>query len=160
MQMSNPRLLIRNSRKFSTAIYQKLTGDDYQYVHKSDMPTYYFQKSLRRLPIPKLPDTCRKFLASAEAVLSKEKLGSLKALVNDFATHEGPELQRELVLHDQRNLQTSFISEPWFDVYLSDRAPCPVNYNPFMVYAPDPQKEYNDQVKFHVFRVLRCVKHY
>lgn len=57
------------------------------------------------------------------------------------------ELQRELLLYDARNLQTSFISEPWFDMYLSDRVPCPINYNPFMVYAPDPNKEYNDQVK-------------
>lgn len=35
-----------------------LTGDDYQFIHKSAIPSYHFQKSLRRLPIPKLPETC------------------------------------------------------------------------------------------------------
>lgn len=57
------------------------------------------------------------------------------------------ELQRELILHDKQNLHTSFISEPWFDMYLTDRLPCPINYNPFMVYAPDPDPAYNDQVR-------------
>lgn len=55
------------------------------------------------------------------------------------------ELQKELILYDKRNQHTSFISEPWFDMYLSDRLPCPINSNPFMVYAPDPNPAYNDQ---------------
>ncbi|EFO22172.2 choline/Carnitine O-acyltransferase [Loa loa] len=147
MQMSRRGISLIQLRKMSTGCAaQKLRGDDYQYVHKSDIPTYQFQRSLRRLPIPKLSDSCRRLIGAAEAVLQKGELELLKELVEDFLTHEGPELQRELILHDKRNLHTSFISEPWFDMYLSDRLPCPINYNPFMVYAPDPDPAYNDQL--------------
>uniref|UniRef100_A0AAF5Q2Q0 Carn_acyltransf domain-containing protein n=1 Tax=Wuchereria bancrofti TaxID=6293 RepID=A0AAF5Q2Q0_WUCBA len=138
--------LIRLREMSTSCVAQKLSGDDYQYVHKSDIPTYHFQRSLRRLPIPKLSDSCRRLTESAEAILPKGELELLKELVKDFVAHDGPELQRELILHDKRNLHTSFISEPWFDMYLSDRLPCPVNYNPFMVYAPDPDPVYNDQL--------------
>lgn len=138
--------LIRLREMSTSCVAQKLSGDNYQYVHKSDIPTYHFQRSLRRLPIPKLSDSCRRLTESAEAILPKGELELLKELVKDFAAHDGPELQRELILHDKRNLHTSFISEPWFDMYLSDRLPCPINYNPFMVYAPDPDPVYNDQL--------------
>uniref|UniRef100_A0A8R1TLP8 Carn_acyltransf domain-containing protein n=1 Tax=Onchocerca volvulus TaxID=6282 RepID=A0A8R1TLP8_ONCVO len=147
MQASCKGILLIRLRKMSTGcIAQKLKGDDYQYIHKSDIPTYHFQRSLRRLPIPKLSDSCRRLIGAAEAVLRKEELESLKELVEDFKAHEGPKLQRELILHDKRNLHTSYISEPWFDMYLSDRIPCPINYNPFMVYASDPDPAYNDQL--------------
>ncbi|KAM3722220.1 Carnitine O-palmitoyltransferase 2 [Dirofilaria immitis] len=148
--------LIRLREMSTGSVAQKLKDDNYQYVHKSDIPTYHFQRSLRRLPIPKLSDSCRRLIGAAEAVLRKEELKSLKELVEDFAahegpmedftTHEGPKLQRELILYDKRNLHTSYISEPWFDMYLSDRIPCPINYNPFMVYAADPDPVYNDQL--------------
>lgn len=116
-------------------------------------------------------------IGAAEAVLQKEDLKLLKEQVEDFGVHDGPgmfnfkklllssvfffiacffsvsevlplsELQRELILHDKRNLHTSFISELWFDMYLTDRLPCPINYNPFLVYAPDPDPAYNNQVR-------------
>uniref|UniRef100_A0A915PUY8 Choline/carnitine acyltransferase domain-containing protein n=1 Tax=Setaria digitata TaxID=48799 RepID=A0A915PUY8_9BILA len=138
--------LIRLRGMSTSCISHKLEGDAYQYVHKSDIPTYHFQNSLRRLPIPKLSHSCSRLLAAAEAILRKEELEQLKALVKDFMVQEGPQLQRELILHDKRNQHTSFISEPWFNMYLSDRLPCPINYNPFMVYAPDPDPDYNDQL--------------
>lgn len=33
-----------------------------------------------------------------------------------------------------------------YDIYLRARVPCPVNYNPFMMYAPDPDARFNHQV--------------
>uniref|UniRef100_A0A0R3RV08 Carn_acyltransf domain-containing protein n=1 Tax=Elaeophora elaphi TaxID=1147741 RepID=A0A0R3RV08_9BILA len=147
MQISRKGISLIQLREMSAnCVAQKLKGDDYQYVHKSAIPTYHFQKSLRRLPIPKLSDSCRRLIGAAEAVLQKKELELLKKLVRDFAAHEGPELQKELILHDKRNLHTSFISEPWFDMYLSDRRPCPINYNPFLAYASDPNPAYNDQL--------------
>jgi carnitine O-palmitoyltransferase 2 len=47
---------------------------------------------------------------------------------------------------DKVNSQTSFISEPWFTMYLRDRAPLPVNYNPILLMRHDPKPEYNDQL--------------
>lgn len=36
-------------------------------------------------------------------------------------------------------------------MYLSARVPLPVNYNPFMMFAPDPDPRYNDQVFLNFF---------
>ncbi|GMT25977.1 hypothetical protein PFISCL1PPCAC_17274, partial [Pristionchus fissidentatus] len=123
-----------------------LTGDDYQFIHKSSIPSYHFQKSLRRLPIPKLPDTCNRYLASAKAVLSPENYAQTEKLLRDFEKTDGPGLQTELLAYDKAHKDSSYISEPWFDIYLRSRVPIAVNYNPFMMYAPDPDAKFMDQL--------------
>lgn len=45
-------------------------SDEYQYLHKSNMPTYYFQKSLPRLPIPKVEKTLERYLAAQRPILN------------------------------------------------------------------------------------------
>ncbi|KIH43580.1 hypothetical protein ANCDUO_26410, partial [Ancylostoma duodenale] len=56
-------------------------------------------------------------------------------------------LQKALLEYDRNHKDTSYICEPWFDMYLRSRLPCPVNYNPFMMYAPDPNARFNHQVR-------------
>jgi carnitine O-palmitoyltransferase 2 len=46
---------------------------------------------------------------------------------------------------DKVNKHTSYISEPWFSMYLKDRQPLPVNYNPLLLMKHDTRAEYNDQ---------------
>ncbi|KAI1715476.1 choline/Carnitine o-acyltransferase domain-containing protein [Ditylenchus destructor] len=121
-------------------------SDEYQYLHKSEIPTYHFQKSLRRLPIPKLEDSCRRYLDAVNAVVSESDYQEAEKIVKGFLEGKGPELQQELLDYDSRNKHTSYVSEPWFDLYLTSRVPCPVNYNPFMMFAPDPQSDYNNQL--------------
>ncbi|MFH4980896.1 hypothetical protein AB6A40_007605 [Gnathostoma spinigerum] len=125
---------------------RSLSGEAYQFLHKSEIPSYHFQKSLRRLPIPKLNDSCSRLLCAAAAVFHREEFEKFKDVVTSFQNNEGPALQMELLAHDRRNKSTSYISEPWFDMYLRDRRPCPVNFNPFMMYAADPNPFYNEQV--------------
>ena len=64
------------------------SSDDY--LHESIIPTMHFQNSLPRLPIPKLPDTCRRYLASQRPLLTDEQFARTKAIVNDFQRNEGP----------------------------------------------------------------------
>ncbi|VDM66729.1 unnamed protein product [Strongylus vulgaris] len=123
-----------------------LVGDDYQFLQRSVIPTYHFQKSLRRLPIPKLTDTCNRFLASAKVILTETDYKRTEEAVRSFEKSEGPELQKALIEYDRNHKDTSYICEPWFDMYLKSRLPCPVNYNPFMMYAPDPDARFNHQV--------------
>lgn len=47
---------------------------------------------------------------------------------------------------DKVNSHTSYISEPWSSMYLKDRQPLPVNYNPVIIMNHDVKKEYNDQL--------------
>ncbi|EGT50231.1 CBN-CPT-2 protein [Caenorhabditis brenneri] len=123
-----------------------LVGDDYQYLEKSEIPSYHFQKSLRRLPIPKLPDTVNRYLASSKAVLSPDAYSKTEQAIRSFEANEGPKLQEALLEYDKAHRDTSYISEPWFDMYLRARVPVAVNYNPFMMYAPDPDPKFNDQL--------------
>ncbi|WKY07151.1 hypothetical protein Q1695_006956 [Nippostrongylus brasiliensis] len=135
-----PRLVSRCRSKHN------LAGDDYQFLQRSVIPSYHFQKSLRRLPIPKLEDSCNRFLASAKVVLNESVYNRTEAVVRSFEKNEGPELQKALLDYDKNHKDTSYISEPWFDMYLRSRLPCPVNFNPFMMYAPDPDARYNHQL--------------
>ncbi|EPB69676.1 hypothetical protein ANCCEY_11227 [Ancylostoma ceylanicum] len=66
-----------------------LAGDDYQFLQRSVIPSYHFQKSLRRLPIPKLADTCNRFLASAKVILSDAQYKQTEAVVRSFEKSEG-----------------------------------------------------------------------
>uniref|UniRef100_A0A0N4V9R7 Carn_acyltransf domain-containing protein n=1 Tax=Enterobius vermicularis TaxID=51028 RepID=A0A0N4V9R7_ENTVE len=115
-------------------------------LQKSEIPTYHFQKSLRRLPIPKLENTCARLLTAAKPVLSEDKYNALKLKVDQFQKNEGPDLQQTLLEYDRKHKDTSYISEAWFDIYLKSRVPCPVNFNPFMTFAPAPAAANNDQL--------------
>lgn len=123
----------------------KSINNDYQYLQRSKVPTLHFQKSLPRLPIPKLNDTCAKYLAAQKPLLSPEEFEQTKHNVKRFNYSEGLVLQKLLVIKDKKNKHTSYISEPWFDMYLSDRTPLPINYNPLVVLKNDENAKYNDQ---------------
>ncbi|KJH52237.1 Choline/Carnitine O-acyltransferase [Dictyocaulus viviparus] len=87
-----------------------------------------------------------RFLASAKVVLSDPVYARTHEAVRCFEKNEGPILQKALLEYDRSHKDTSFIYEPWYDVYLRSRLPCPVNFNPFMMYAPDPVNRYNHQL--------------
>lgn len=106
----------------------------------------HFQPSLPRLPIPKLEDTCRRYLNAQKPLLSKKQLEKTEIYVNEFLTKDGIGLHKELIEKDTKNRDTSYISEPWFDMYLRDRRPLPINYNPFLVLNPASNPEHNIQL--------------
>lgn len=118
---------------------------DYQYLQKSNMPTYYFQKSLPRLPIPKIEKTLERYLAAQRPLLSDEEYKFTEAACKKFVKSGGWELQAMIKEKDKVNKHTSYISEPWFTMYLKDRSPLPVNYNPLLLMKHDTRPEYNDQ---------------
>ena len=119
----------------------------YQYLEKSPLPTYKFQRSLPRLSIPDLNKTCHRYLEALKPIIaSQQQYEQTKSIVNEFAKGEGVRLHEELVRFDKLNKHTSYISEPWFDMYLKSRVPLPLNYNPFMAWKLDSKPEYNTQL--------------
>ncbi|XP_043485114.1 carnitine O-palmitoyltransferase 2, mitochondrial-like isoform X2 [Leptopilina heterotoma] len=106
----------------------------------------HFQASLPRLPVPKLEDTCRRYLNAQKPLLSEEEFTKTKSFVDKFLKSEGQTFQKELLATDKRNSHTSYISEYWFDMYLRDRRPLPINYNPILVYNQETDERYNDQL--------------
>nr|XP_061790273.1 carnitine O-palmitoyltransferase 2, mitochondrial-like [Nerophis lumbriciformis] len=106
----------------------------------------HYQKSLPRLPIPKLEDTIRRYLAAQQPLLDEQQFRETEKVAQDFLAGEGKRLHQELVAQDKKNKHTSYISGPWFDMYLSAREPLVLNFNPFMSLAPDPESERNEQL--------------
>ncbi|XP_075151227.1 carnitine palmitoyltransferase 2 [Haematobia irritans] len=121
-------------------------SDSYQYLQRSKLPTMYFQKSLPRLPIPLVDKTCERFLAAIQPLTTAEEFAETQQVVNEFKSNEAPELNAMLKLKDEANKHTSYISEPWFDMYLRDRSPLPLNYNPLLGIKNDTRAQYQQQL--------------
>lgn len=117
-----------------------------QYLQRSIVPTMHFQDSLPRLPIPKLEDTMRRYLSAQKPLLDDGQFRKTEELCKNFENGIGKKLHEQLVAQDKQNKHTSYISGPWFDMYLTARNPIVLNFNPFMAFHPDPKSEYNDQL--------------
>ncbi|XP_041063653.1 carnitine O-palmitoyltransferase 2, mitochondrial isoform X1 [Carcharodon carcharias] len=122
------------------------SSPDPDYLHKSIVPTNHFQNSLPRLPIPKLQDTMQRYLTAQKPLLDNDQYRRTEQLAEDFEKGIGKQLHEELVTQDKRNKHTSYISGPWFDMYLAAREPVVLNYNPFMSFHPDPNPANNNQL--------------
>ncbi|XP_029904807.1 carnitine O-palmitoyltransferase 2, mitochondrial [Myripristis murdjan] len=126
--------------------YSSKNGASAEYLHQSIVPSMHYQKSLPRLPIPKLEDTIKRYLAAQRPLLDDDQFRSTEKLTQDFQSGVGKQLHEELVAQDKSNKHTSYISGPWFDMYLSARDSVVLNFNPFMSFNPDPKMEYNNQL--------------
>lgn len=119
---------------------------DNRYIQQSFVPTLHFQPSLPRLPIPDLCKTGERYLRAQKPLLNSEQYEQTKLYVNKFIETEGIDLQKALRHEDNQNKHTSYISGPWFHMYLSDRKPLPLNYNPCLVFINDDRVDYNKQL--------------
>ncbi|XP_054722651.1 carnitine O-palmitoyltransferase 2, mitochondrial-like [Uloborus diversus] len=119
---------------------------DIQYIQNSVVPTMHFQDSLPRLPIPELDKTCERYITALMPITPSERLQNTIKIVEKFKCEEGKELQEELKASNSRNKHTSYISGPWFDMYLKSRSPLVLNFNPFLAFKDDPKKEFNTQL--------------
>ncbi|XP_075412422.1 carnitine O-palmitoyltransferase 2, mitochondrial [Tenrec ecaudatus] len=117
-----------------------------QYLQLSIVPTMHYQDSLPRLPIPKLEDTLRRYLLAQKPLLDDEQFRKTEQICRHFERGSGKELHEQLVAQDKKNKHTSYISGPWFDMYLASRDSIVLNFNPFIAFNPDPKPEYNDQL--------------
>ena len=115
-----------------------------EYLHTTKIPTYHFQDSLPRLPIPALEKTAARYIKSATPLLSMHELASTQKAMDEFVAGAGARLQKEIVERDKTRY-SSFITDAWFDMYLCNRDPLPLNINPQLTFHDDPIPEKNDQ---------------
>lgn len=130
----------------SRAVYSTRSGSDWEYLQRSIVPTDYFQDSLPRLAIPKLEATCDNYLESQQVILTPEEWEDTREKTMKFMEEDGKYLQQELKKLDKANKHTSYVSKPWFDMYLKSRLPIVLNFNPFMSFVDDPKPEYRTQL--------------
>ncbi|CAH0522542.1 unnamed protein product [Peronospora belbahrii] len=112
------------------APYGRLFSSLNGYVQDTIIPTYHFQKSLLRLPIPKLEDSIQRYLLAVEPLVTPQAFHETKDAVFEFQHGVGKDLQQALITRDMANAHTSYINQWWLEMYLTDRQPLPINYNP------------------------------
>lgn len=130
-------------KNFSASLSSKT--HDYNYLQKSIIPTLHFQKSLTKLKIPKLEDTCDRYLSALKPLLSQAEWEDAQKLTREFQSNEAAVLDQEIRVLDSQDPHSNYISESWFDMYLKDRSSIVLNYNPFIAFATDPNPGHMDQ---------------
>uniref|UniRef100_A0A7S1IQ46 Choline/carnitine acyltransferase domain-containing protein n=1 Tax=Eutreptiella gymnastica TaxID=73025 RepID=A0A7S1IQ46_9EUGL len=92
-----------------------------------------------------LAQTCERYIdAITPLVSSTKQLRTTKNLVDDFRKARGVEWHAELQAMDMRNSHTSYLSAWWYEEYLKNRAPLPINMNPYLVLRDDPSPHKKD----------------
>jgi len=116
--------------------------DDYNYFKQSILSTDHFQSSLPRLPIPKLELTCERYLAAVKPILNNDEkaFNQTRQIVDDFRSGDGKRLDEQLRQQNLINRYTSYISKPWFEMYLKSRLPLILNFNFFLVFTDDQKQ--------------------
>jgi len=118
------------------------TNDEYNYLKRSILPTDHFQYSLPRLPIPQLDKTCERYLSALKPILNNDEdaYKETQKIVADFRTGDGKRLDAQLRHKNASNRDTSYISKPWFEMYLKSRLPLILNFNFFLAFTDDQQQ--------------------
>lgn len=137
---TSQRCLLLLHRHLSTHQIQK--HDEYNFFKRSILSTDHFQYSLPRLPIPKLDKTCERYLTALKPILNDDENAykATEQLVADFRAGDGKRLDEQLRHKNALNRNTSYISKPWFEMYLKSRLPLILNFNFFLVLTDDPKR--------------------
>jgi carnitine O-palmitoyltransferase 2 len=134
------RYLYRLRRYVSSDSIKKY--DEYNYFKRSILSTDHFQQSLPRLPIPQLHKTCERYLAALKPILNNDEnaFKETRQILADFRTGDGKRLDAQLRYKNASNRHTSYISKPWFEMYLKSRLPLILNFNFFLVFTDDQKQ--------------------
>ena len=81
---------------------KRLYSKDTKYINNTIIPTYHFQKSLPKLPVPKLEKTLEKYLYFSEPLLNEDEYNNTKKIVKEFGDGIGKELQDKLILNNKQ----------------------------------------------------------
>ena len=74
-----------------------IKSDEYQFLSTSLVHSLKFQQSLPRLPIPKLEDTCRRYLESQRAITNDPVMyNNTVKIVDDFMKNEGVRFRKSI----------------------------------------------------------------
>lgn len=82
---------------------------------------YQFQESLPKLPLPKLSDTCDRYIEMVTPLLSETELEQTLAAVREFQQGSGVELQKQLEMID-RSTNTNYLQQFKEETYLEMRS--------------------------------------
>ncbi|ORX36165.1 acyltransferase ChoActase/COT/CPT [Kockovaella imperatae] len=102
-------------------------------------------KKLPKLPVPKLEDTCKRYLRALKGLQDEEEHHRTEVAVNEFLTHgEGEYWQKKLLEYNEG--VDSYIEEFWYESYLSHAESVVLSLNPFFVLSSDVTPRVNPQL--------------
>lgn len=115
--------------------------DAEKHIQNSRLNTMHFQNALPKLPVPTLKETDEKIRVAVQALgmgmghpqFQSQQIEEFTKLWDDFVVSDGKKLDKLLKDEDTKNSDTNFVNEPWTQMYLNDRRPLPMNYNPTVV---------------------------
>ncbi len=100
-----------------------------QSIRTMSSATFKYQKSLPRLPLPKLEETLQKYLITAKPYLTDKEYEITKKQVND-AINDKEMKRRQDKLEQRVKEKENWLEEYWFKIaYWSWRAPLCINSN-------------------------------
>ncbi|KAH8089167.1 acyltransferase ChoActase/COT/CPT [Filobasidium floriforme] len=106
--------------------------------------TWAYQDDLPKLPVPKLEDTCRRYLRALEGLQDHDEHEKTKKIVEAFLQQEGPKWQEKLIAYDKT--VDSYIEEFWYESYLQFQESVVLSLNPFFVLSTDVTPARNNQL--------------
>lgn len=108
------------------------------------MNMYDCQKSLSKLPLPTLDNTCRKLMNWSKIFLSEDEIELTRDAINhfQFADGVGPILQNHLRDLSQDPKLDNWLEPFWSKSYLSSPSPLPTGNNVTFILDKNPQMKY------------------
>ena len=77
-----------------------------------------------------------------------------------LASGQGKDLQSHLIASDKQNKNTSYIHQPWTEIYQMDRRSVVLNHNPFVGFIDDPDSSQNTQLNRTTNLILSSMRFY
>lgn len=99
--------------------------------------TFAHQDALPRVPVPSLPDTCRRFLAWCAPLLTEAEFAETRRALEHFARPGGPgeALHQDLLRYDAQPGVQSWLDDFWPQRYLGRRDAIALNANFFFLFS-------------------------
>lgn len=104
-----------------------------QNSHRFDR-TFGIEEQLPRVPLPRLEDSCARFLEWSAPLLTQDELTRTRDEVEQFLTGPGPALHAALLEYDESG-PASWLDRFWKARYLGTRARIALNWNFFFLFS-------------------------
>ena len=95
-----------------------------------------------KLPLPELSDTLAQYLDNIRPLVTDTIYNEAKSIIDKFSAKDGVGEKVMMVLEERQAKTDNWAYDYWLnDMYLNQRLPLPVNFNPAMVL---PRRKFNN----------------
>ncbi|XP_026099886.1 carnitine O-acetyltransferase-like [Carassius auratus] len=107
-----------------------------------------YQESLPKLPVPPLKQTCSRYLASLEPLISEEEMMHTRQLMDEFLQPGGIGERLQKSLERRARKTENWLSDWWMQSYLDSRMPVAMYTSPGVVLPKMHLQDRQGQMRF------------